>query len=415
MNETTEKRRSFIISFCYFSIFVLLYYFFVNYALVYVMPFIIAALLGVWLQRPIRAIEKKTHGKGHSLISFVLVLAVLLVAGIILTLVGILLTNELKSFITFLSASVSDIAGLIDDVKAWLIDAARHLPAGIESKVIVSLEEFFDKYTGSSSGDVAQSFDLSVLLAPLAGAWNTAKRIPSLVLSFVVMVISCFFISSDYCRIRDGILSFMRPEARTRAISTKRTFFRAISKLAKAYSLIMLITFTEMFLGLSLLRVFGLYKGSYIVVISLIIAVVDIVPVLGTGTVVIPWAIYCLCTGSVGMGIGLIVIYAVVTVLRQIIEPKLVAGQVGLPAIVTIMAMFLGAKVFGAFGIIVLPLTVIVVKLLYDEGVFGNGENRDAVLSETAETPAEQGAKKLIDSIKDKLHSKKDNGDKTDK
>ena len=72
------------------------------------------------------------------------------------------------------------------------------------------------------------------------------------------------------------------------------------------------------------------------------------------------------------MGIGLIILYAVITVLRQIIEPKLVANQVGLPAIVTIAAMFLGARIFGAFGIIILPLTVIILKLMYDEGVIGN-------------------------------------------
>jgi predicted PurR-regulated permease PerM len=82
--------------------------------------------------------------------------------------------------------------------------------------------------------------------------------------------------------------------------------------------------------------------------------------------------VYGFITGNVGLGIGLIVLYAVITVLRQVIEPKLVANQVGLPAIVTIAAMFLGARIFGAFGIIILPLTVIVLKLMYDEGVVGN-------------------------------------------
>ena len=65
-------------------------------------------------------------------------------------------------------------------------------------------------------------------------------------------------------------------------------------------------------------------------------------------------------------------IYAVIAVIRQIVEPKLVANQAGLPAIVTIMAMFLGVRIFGAFGIILLPFTVIILKLLYDEGIFSN-------------------------------------------
>ena len=85
----------------------------------------------------------------------------------------------------------------------------------------------------------------------------------------------------------------------------------------------------------------------------------------------IPWGIYSIITGNLGLGIGLIILYAVITVLRQAIEPKLVANQVGLPSIVTIMAMFLGARIFGALGVVLLPLTVIVVKMMIDEGIIG--------------------------------------------
>ena len=97
----------------------------------------------------------------------------------------------------------------------------------------------------------------------------------------------------------------------------------------------------------------------------------------------IPWAVYSLFTANFGLGIGLVILYAVITVLRQIIEPKLVANQVGLPSIVTIMAMFLGARVFGAFGILLLPLTVIVVKLMYDEGIIGVASHKESVAEVT--------------------------------
>ena len=142
-----------------------------------------------------------------------------------------------------------------------------------------------------------------------------------------------------------------------------------------------------MFVGLSFLKLLGVYKSGYIAIIALVTCVVDIVPVLGTGTVLIPWAIYSLLTGEIGLTIGLAVIYAVITVLRQIVEPKLVANQVGLPAIVTIMAMFIGAKAFGTFGIIILPLTVITLKLMYDEGIIGNKEyiEKEAQLEKKAQ------------------------------
>ena len=108
-----------------------------------------------------------------------------------------------------------------------------------------------------------------------------------------------------------------------------------------------------------------------IAIISFVTCVVDIVPVLGTGTILLPWAVYNIVTGNFAMGIALLLLYAVISVIRQVVEPKLVANQVGLPSIVTIMAMFLGGRLLGAIGILGVPLTVIVLKLMYDEGIIG--------------------------------------------
>ena len=156
----------------------------------------------------------------------------------------------------------------------------------------------------------------------------------------------------------------------------------------------MAITFAEMFLGLFLLKLIGVYDGSYITIISFVTCIIDIIPVLGTGTVLIPWALYNLIFGNFGMGIGLLVIYAVVTVIRQIVEPKLVANQAGLPAIITIMAMFLGVRIFGAFGIILLPFTVIILKLLYDEGIFSSKKaNQKAGSTEKTKKSAKEKKK----------------------
>ncbi len=145
----------------------------------------------------------------------------------------------------------------------------------------------------------------------------------------------------------------------------------------------------------------GVYNGGYIAVLSLVTALVDILPVFGTGTILIPWAAYLFITGNIPLGIGIAVIYAVVWIVRQVIEPKLVAGQVGLPSIVTIMAMYIGVKIFGALGIFILPLTVIFIKLLIDEGVIGNKHRRDeAEPPRDAQESAEKsgtGAKKAND------------------
>ncbi len=367
MGDVIQKRRSFIINFIYFAIFIGLYYFTINYAFGYIFPFIFAAALSVFLQKPIKLITNKLHIKTHSAVSIILVL--LIVVVILGTAAGLLfvLGSELKEFFTYMFSNISSLSELIDIAEVFVMDLLTKLPKGVGDSLGEYVVDFFDKLGTKSMG-----IDISVLSAPISGAWHVVKGIPSLFLSFLVTVVSCVFMTADYEIIKKMLLGFCRVENRERIINTKRTITKGVSKLFKAYATLILITFLEMFIGLSFMKLIGVYKGGYIAIIAFVTSIVDIIPVLGTGTVLLPWAVYNFITGNVGLGIALIVLYAVITVLRQIIEPKLVANQVGLPAIVTIAAMFIGARLFGAFGIIILPLTVIVLKLMYDEGVIGN-------------------------------------------
>lgn len=367
MDAVIQKRKAFIINFIYVAIFVGLYYFIINYAFGYIFPFVFAAALSVFLQRPINAITKKLHIKAHSAVSIILVL--LIVVVIVGTVAGLLfaLISELKEFFTYMFSSISSVSDLIKEAEKFSMDLLSKLPVGVSDALGGYVAEFFDKI-----GTENPSVDMNVLSAPISGAWNVVKGIPSLFLTLLVTIVSCVFMTSDYELIKKMLLGFCNVENRKKLINTKRTITKGVAKLFKAYATIMIITFTEMFIGLSFMKLVGFYKGGYIAIIAFVTCIVDIIPVLGTGTVLIPWAVYSIVTGNIGLGIGLIVLYGVVTVLRQVIEPKLVANEVGLPAIVTIAAMFLGARIFGAFGIILLPLTVIILKLMYDEGVIGN-------------------------------------------
>ena len=366
MDSIIQKRKAFIINFIYVAIFIGLYYAVINYALGYIFPFVFAAALSIFLQRPIKAITKKLHIKAHSAVSIILVL--LIVVVVLGTAAGLLfaLGSELKEFFTYMFSNISSLSELIESAEAFAMDLLVKLPKGVGDALSGYVVDFFNKIGTESMG-----IDMSMLSAPINGAWNVVKGIPSLFLTILVTVVSCVFMTADYEAIKKMLLGFFGKENQENIINTKRTITKGISKLFKAYATLMLITFLEMAIGLSFMKLIGVYKGGYIAIIAFVTCIVDIIPVLGTGTVILPWAVYCFATGNVGFGIGLVVLYAVITVLRQIIEPKLVANQVGLPAIVTIAAMFIGARLFGAFGIIILPLTVIILKLMYDEGVIG--------------------------------------------
>ncbi len=367
MEAIIEKKKAFIISFLYAAIFISLYYFGIKYAFGYIFPFLFAAALAVFLQKPINAIKDKLHIKAHGAISIFLVLliVVVIVGGLSLALLAIF--NELKDFVSYMLSHFTTVADLITTVEEFVMGLVVKLPSSLSETVGGYVTEFF-----AEIGTKSSAFDFSMLSAPIQGAWSVVKGIPSLFLTVLVTIISCVFMTADYETIKEMLLGMFTTEKREKLVNAKRTTTKGVAKLVKAYATIMLITFTEMFVGLSFMKLIGAYNGGYIAIIAFVTCIVDIIPVLGTGTVIIPWAIYSLIVGQYGLSIGLLVLYAVITVLRQVIEPKLVANQVGLPAIVTIMAMFIGARAFGTFGIIILPLTVVVLKLMYDEGVIGH-------------------------------------------
>jgi sporulation integral membrane protein YtvI len=304
-----------------------------------------------------------------------------------LFLAGKKIVEEASDLIRSVISRYDSLAEFFEDIRGYAMGVIAKLPEGVQVKATEMVDNFIGKF---SSGE-GVSIDMDMLSGTITGAWNVVKEIPSVIVSIIVTIISCVFMTAEYDIIRDMILSFLTEEKGRKLIEAKRVVTKGVGKLIKAYVTIMLITFTEVFLGLNLMKLIGVYDGGYIAIISFVVCIVDIVPVLGTGTVVIPWAIYSLVTGNFGMGIGLVILYAVITVLRQAIEPKLVASQVGLPSIITIMAMFLGARLFGIFGVILLPFTVIVIKLMLDEGVIGSRkliqefEHRDDAKKEATE------------------------------
>ena len=217
--------------------------------------------------------------------------------------------------------------------------------------------------------DSGLGFDFSLLKTPLTGVLSTASKVPNILVAFIVAVIACCFMTTDYKRITGFILRQLAPARRTAMLRTQTLTLSTLGKMAKAYGLIMLITFTELLLGLGLLKLIGVYKGGYIPLIAMIVAIVDILPILGSGTVLIPWAVISLFTDRVALGVGLFVVYIIISVLRQFIEPRLVAGQLGLPPIATLLGMYFGLKLFGIIGMFIVPITINILKVLNDEGI----------------------------------------------
>ena len=373
MDKALENKRAFIIKFVYFSIILGLYYFIMEYAVGYIYPFVVAAALAMFLQPIIRRINKKFNLNSPKIIPvfFVLLSVTVIITGVVF--LSRMIAGEVRGFVDQFFPHIKSFGDLLDAIRDWIIRGTSFLPAHVAEFVTPRVTDFFnDLYSGKTN------IDPGLLSEPIAGAFGVVLKIPPFLVSIVVTLISCFFMTIEYDLIRDKLIDFLPKEKSQKLIAAKKTLTQGIGKLVKAYAVILFITFSEVAVGLSIMELLGIYGGEYIVIIAIFISVVDIVPVLGTGTVLVPWAAYSFVSGRIDLGIGLIVLYAVISVIRQIIEPKLVAHQAGLPSIVTVMAMFIGARVFGIFGIITLPLTVIVVKLMLDEGIIGYKKSFEA-------------------------------------
>lgn len=366
----TEKKRKFIINTVYVVILIALFYLFFKYAFGTVFPILFALVAAALLQKPVDFICKKTPFKRGivSALSVVLVFAVVLSAFVLLVLwTG----SEFKGFIQYIMIQFEDIPSLLEKIEGYIANAVGFLPEKIETSLLNFIHEKLASFALPEKAPETQSsgFDLSVLSTPLMGLWNTAKRIPSTLVSVVVATVACCFMTADFESVKSFILGFFRPQMREKIVRAKRLLFPSLARLAKAYGIIITITFAELSLGLFLLKLMEIYTGGYILIIALLTAIIDIVPVLGTGTVLIPWAGFSLINGNYPLAIGLIVVYACITVIRQIIEPKLVADQLGIPAFLTIVSMFIGSQIFGVIGIFILPITIVMLKLLNDEGI----------------------------------------------
>lgn len=395
---TTEKRRKFLINAVYFSLFVILYYLFIKYALWIVAPFILAFLIAMLLQKPIRRINEKTHiNKKFLSIIFVLLIVAFLAGA--LTLIGYLAGNELYDFGKTLAGKLGSLPAVIESVKNHMISVVSGLPGklgatlsdsinGIAEKALSLVREEEAEATANTASAIPSgSFSLSSLATPLAGILSKAKMIPAVLTAILIGIISCFFMTSDY----DGLIKVIKkvasPERAKTLSKTKHVVFDILGKWCKSYATLLFITFCEMAIGLHILKFAGAYKGGYIFAIAVCTAIVDILPVFGTGTILIPWGIISLFMHKVPLGIGLLVIYGVITVIRQVIEPKIVSSNVDVHPVITLMSMYIGIQIFGVLGILILPITVVIVKTLNDEGIIHLWDPQSGEEDETPQLP----------------------------
>lgn len=374
MSSLIEKRRGTIINVIYFALILAAFYFFFKYLFRLFLPFLVAFLLAALLHRPVRFVTSKTP-LNRSVTSTVFVLLVIGVIGFLLFLLGNSIAVKVRGFYDFFMLKLKDLPAFAEELKNWAVSNIGFLPKNLrvkaEDAIILFFDDFAEKGFSKFSGSVGSVDWSSILIKGGSMLKGVVGKIPSVLIGIVISIVACVFITIDYNNIKAFVLRQFPEPRRTKIVAAKNLAVKTLSGMFKAYGLIMLITFTELCVGFYLLYFLKIlsFNSTYIVPIAILIAIVDIIPVLGTGTVLIPWAVYSFITVDIKMGVGLLVMYVVILVIRQVIEPKLVAGQAGLSPIVTIISMYVGTKLLGVLGFFILPFFVILINKFNEAGI----------------------------------------------
>lgn len=371
MNPKVEKRRDFLINLLYLAAILGLAYVFFKYLFWMAAPFLLTFFFAMLLQRPLRWLDKKTEKKAHTFWSIALVVLSVMIIIIPLVFIFIGVGNKISDFVSYLVGQLDDIPTFLATLEKEILDLLKHLPSGLYKTLSNTVTESFTKLIqGGESATSAINMDTikSGLSTGISGMYSVVKNIPSVLIGIVIGLVAWIFFTKDYDKIVRFIQRQMPKDKKNTLVEFKQVFYKTILTMFRAYGLIMCITFGELLLGFSILSMLGIMKNGYFALIAAGIAIFDILPVAGSGGILMPWAIVCLVTGNYKQAIGLIIIYVVITVIRQYIEPKIVGTSLGVNPIVTLMGLYFGLKLFGFIGMFVVPITIMTLKALNDNG-----------------------------------------------
>lgn len=325
-----------------------------RYAFPVLLPFLFARLTAAVL-RPLVGI---VAGKRRIFRRVTAAVLVILSVGLLLLLTvkgaerGV---RELGRLLEGFSKKNSGIGGLLDSVSACFTSISAHLPF---------LEKFaehpqFDAFCTALDEAVSQA--VVKALESLSGripsaAVAVAGRLPSLLLFLTTWLLSCYDFCASAASPEERLIACLPPAWRGKCEIWRQRLKKALGGYLRAYVMLSLLTFGEMLLALSVLRV------PYAFLLAAVIALLDFLPVLGAGTVLLPWALGCLLLGRGGTGTALLVILGIHTLLRQILEPRLVGRELGLSPLISLAAVYAGFRLLGVGGMILSPLVAMVIR-----------------------------------------------------
>lgn len=318
-------------------------------------PFVLA-LVVAWLLNPMVRVLNRKLSVSRRAISLVLILLIFCAIGGGLFGLGYMAVGQIQSLVENWPAVMQAAAHTADDVAAWLSGFDDLLPAGLLSTG-EGLVEWLAGWL--------QELDLSRWVTALPGqATSLVSAVTSFAISAVVFIMASYFITADYPRLRFLVTDRMPEDTRDFFATVRRLFVQAFGGYLKSQLLLSLVVFLILAVG------FLLIGQPYSLLLAALLAVLDFIPIIGAGTVMVPWAAVDLIIGNYVGAIQLMVIWGVIALFRRLGEPKILGDQTGLPPILSLAGIYVGMRLGGVLGMIVGPILLLVFINLGKVGVF---------------------------------------------
>ncbi len=313
---------------------------------VFLMPFLIALIIANSIEPLIKWFSNKTKLlRKTSAIIILIIFFSMLIALIVGA--SYLIVNEvirvLKDFGDIGPRLIKKIEYFIKLLKLEDVN----IPDEIRSLIIKNTNELI-------------SYGLNYLKHFLLGMLNLLTKIPIFIIYLVVTILATYFITTNRIAILDELEQNIPKKWIRKANNHIKNITSALGKYVKSQLILISISFIIVLIGLYIFKIVGLnIKTPFL--IALVIGFVDLLPILGSGTVMCPWGIIEIINGNIVLGISILGLLALITLVRRFLEPKIVSKNIGVNPLYTLMAMYIGFRLLGIGGLIIGPIVLVII------------------------------------------------------
>lgn len=365
MSESMKKYVKAILNLVIALIILIAVVWFVPRGIVFFMPFLIGWIIALIAGPVVRFLEKKLkiRRKAGSAFVIIAVIGLVVLAGYLLV---ANLVHELTGF-------AGDLPQMWDSLQEDFDAIAKNFSV-VYDKLPEDIQNTIDNIADSAS-DIAGDFIGKLSSPTIAAVGNFAKQLPTFIIGLIMCLLSSYLFVAEKEQIMQGIKKHMPEALLYRLRLMKRSLVKAVGGYFKAQIKI------EVWIYLLLVIGFFVLGVDYAPLIAFGIAILDFLPFFGTGTAMVPWAIVKFLSADYIMTIGLLVIWGVSQLVRQIIQPKIVGDSVGMPPLPTLFLLYIGYMLGGVMGMIVAVPIGIILFTMYEEGAFDTTKNSIRILS----------------------------------